>query len=79
MNTLRRNNKTQENELVNAKKAFLHISIEVLFSKSLQNGSDMGDMLFERLAKNKDIIEVDHNKNTNLRAKVIEARGPIFQ
>ena len=35
MNTLRRNNKTQENELVNAKKAFPHISIETLFSKSL--------------------------------------------
>ena len=62
MNTLRGNHKTQENELVNAKKAFLHISIEMLFSKSLENGSDMGDMLFERLAKNKDIIEVDHNR-----------------
>ena len=35
MNTLRRYNKTQENELVNAKKAFLYISIETLFSKSL--------------------------------------------
>ena len=35
MNTLRRYNKTQENKLINAKKAFLHISIEMLFSKSL--------------------------------------------
>ena len=35
MNTLRRDNKTQESEYVNAKKALLHISIEILFLKSL--------------------------------------------
>ena len=30
MNTLRRNKKTQENEPINTKKAFLHVSIETL-------------------------------------------------
>ena len=69
MNTLRRNNKTQENELINTKKAFLHISIEALFCKSLQNGADMGDMLFDRFAKHKNVIKLDHNKYTNVRAK----------
>ena len=69
MNTLRGNNKTQENELINAKKALFHVSIEMLFSKSLQNGSDMGDMIFKTFAINKDIIKVDHNKYTNVRAK----------
>ena len=69
MNTLIRNYKTQENELINTKKAFLHISIETLFSKSLQNSADMGDMLFDRFAKHKNVIKVDHNKYTNLRAK----------
>ena len=62
MKTLRGYNKTQENELINAKKAFFHVSIETLFSKSLQNGSNMGDMIFEIFAKNKDIVEVDCNK-----------------
>ena len=62
MNTHRRDNKTQENELISTKKTFLHISIEALFSKSLQNGADMGDMLFDRFAKHKNVIEVNHNK-----------------
>ena len=69
MNTLKGNDKTQENELIYAKKALFHVSIETLFSKSLQNSSDMGDMIFKRFAINKDIIEVDHNKLTNVRAK----------
>ena len=69
MNTLGGNNKTQENELINAKKALFHVSIETIFLKSLQNGSNMGDMIFKRFAINKDIIEVDHNKLTNVRAK----------
>ena len=71
INTLRGNNKTQENELINAKKALFHVSIETLFSKSLQNGSNMGGMIFKRFAINKDIIEVDNNKLTNVRAKDI--------
>ena len=69
MNTLRGNYKTQENELINAKKALFHVGIETLFSKSLQNGSNMGDMIFKRFAINKDIIEVDHNEYTNVREK----------
>ena len=76
MNTLIRNNKTQENELINTKKEFLHISIETLFPKSLQNGANMGDMLLDRFAKHKNVIEVNHNKYTNLRAKdMIHDRG----
>ena len=62
MNTRRGNNKTQENELINAEKALFRVSIESLFSKSLQNGSNMGDMISKIFAINKDIIEVDHNK-----------------
>ena len=56
--------KTQENEIINTKKAFLHISIWTLFPKSLQNGADMGYMLLDRFAKHKNIIKVDHNKYT---------------
>ena len=47
-------------------KAFIHISIKSLFPKGLQHGSKMGDMLFEGLAKNKNIVKVDHNKYTNV-------------
>ena len=71
MNTLRRNNKTQENELIHTEEALFHVSMEMLVSKSLQNGSNMGDMILKRFAINKDIIEVDHNKLTNVRAKHI--------
>src|SRR3989337_2516175 len=69
MNTLRRHNETQENKLINTKKAFVHISLKALFSKSLQNGSKMGDMIFERFAKNKYVIEIDNNKYANVGAK----------
>ena len=69
MNTLRRHNETQENKLINTKKAFVHIIIKALFSKSLQNGSKMGDMIFERFAEHKNIIEIDHNKYANVWAK----------
>ena len=69
MDTLGRDNETQENHFVNTKCALFQVGIKTFLLKRLQNKSNMIKMLFHGFAKHKNIIEVNHNKDSNVRSK----------
>ena len=64
LNALRSNHITKKRDTLRAKCALLHVTKQASSRQSIKNSTQMFKMLLYRLAVNKDIIEINNNKQT---------------